>query len=237
NAARAGAAAVVLYGAQIPPGGLGLDESVPVPVVAVPADVARTALQALARGEQPALSLGSAAAVRNGTSGKVAPFSSQGLSFDWRVRPDVLGPGVALMTSEPSVAEDGSSAYGTVTGSSAAAATVAGGAALLAQARPDLGANALRSLLAGYGRPLAERSSSARARRPACASRGRSRSAATRRRSCAASSCRRSASSRPTPHRRCCRSRPAASASARPAPRSGPWAGSTCSSRAPTARH
>jgi hypothetical protein len=158
NAARAGAAAVVLYGAQIPPGGLGLDESVPVPVVAVPADVARTALQALARGEHPALSLGSAAAVRNGTSGKVAPFSSQGLSFDWRVRPDVLGPGVALMTSEPSVAEDGSSAYGTVTGSSAAAATVAGGAALLAQARPDLDANALRSLLAGYGRPLADRS-------------------------------------------------------------------------------
>ena len=34
NAARAGAAAVVLYGTAIPAGGLGLDESVPVPVVA-----------------------------------------------------------------------------------------------------------------------------------------------------------------------------------------------------------
>src|SRR5436190_22913403 len=158
NAARAGAASVVLYGTAIPAGGLGLDESVPVPVVAVPDDVAKTALDALARGERPALSLGSPQAVHNGTSGEVAPFSSQGLSFDWRVRPDLLGPGVALMTSEPSVGEDGSSAYGTVTGSSAAAATVAGGAALLAQARPDLGANALRSLLAGYGRPLAERS-------------------------------------------------------------------------------
>src|SRR3954454_21182808 len=51
NAARAGAAAVVLYGTAIPAGGLGLDESVAVPVVAVPDDVASTALSALARGE------------------------------------------------------------------------------------------------------------------------------------------------------------------------------------------
>src|SRR5256714_3356891 len=43
NAARAGAGAVVLYGTSIPAGGLGLDESVPVPVVAVPDDVAPTA--------------------------------------------------------------------------------------------------------------------------------------------------------------------------------------------------
>src|SRR5439155_11427360 len=58
NAARAGAAAVVLYGTAIPAGGLGLDASVPVPVVAVPDDVARTALDALAAGRHPALSLG-----------------------------------------------------------------------------------------------------------------------------------------------------------------------------------
>jgi hypothetical protein len=58
------------------------------------------------------------------------------------------------MTSEPSAAEDGTPAYGTVNGSSAAAATVAGAAALLAQARPDLDARALRSVLAGYARPL-----------------------------------------------------------------------------------
>jgi hypothetical protein len=158
NAARAGAAAVVLYGATIPAGGLGLDESVPVPVVAVPDDVAGAARAALADGRRPALSLGAARIVRNGTSGAVAPFSSRGLAFDWRVRPDLLGPGVALMTSEPSAAEDGSSAYGTVNGSSAAAATVAGAATLLAQARPGLDAEALRSLLAGYARGLPEES-------------------------------------------------------------------------------
>ena len=154
NAARAGAAAIVLYGTRIPAGGLGLDESVPVPVVAVPQDVARTALQALASGRHPALSLGVSRIVRNGTAGGLAPFSSSGLSFDWRVRPNLLGPGVALMTSEPSAAADGAAAYGTVNGSSAAAATVAGAAALLAQARPDLDAPALLSVLAGYGHPL-----------------------------------------------------------------------------------
>jgi Subtilase family/Peptidase inhibitor I9 len=154
NAARAGAAAIVVYGTSIPAGGLGLDESVPVPVVAVPNDVARTALQALAGGGHPALSLGVSRVVRNGTAGELAPFSSNGLSFDWRVRPNLLGPGVALMTSEPSAAADGTPAYGTVNGSSAAAATVAGAAALLAQARPDVDGPALLSVLAGYGHPL-----------------------------------------------------------------------------------
>jgi Subtilase family/Peptidase inhibitor I9 len=154
NAARAGAAAIVLYGTPIPAGGLGLDESVPVPVVAVPRDVARTALRALDDGDHPALSLGVSRVVRNGTAGGLAPFSSSGLSFDWRVRPNLLGPGVALMTSEPSAAADGTPAYGTVNGSSASAATVAGAAALLAQARPDLDGPALLSILAGYGHPL-----------------------------------------------------------------------------------
>jgi hypothetical protein len=140
----------------VPAGGLGLDETVPVPVVAVPADVAHAALDALARGERAAISLGTARVLRNGTDAQVAPFSSRGLSFDWRVRPDLVAPGVALMTSEPSAAEDGTAAYGTVNGSSAAAATVAAAAALLAQARPDLDAAALRSVLGGYGRPLQE---------------------------------------------------------------------------------
>src|SRR5439155_20784981 len=90
----------------------------------------------------------------NGPGGGTAPFSSRGLSFDWRVPPDLLGPGVALMTSEPSAAEDGTAAYGTVNGSSAAAATVAGAAALLAQARPGLDAWSLRGVLAGYARPF-----------------------------------------------------------------------------------
>src|SRR5207247_9495285 len=106
NAARAGAAAVVLYGTAIPAGGLGLDESVAVPVVAVPDDVASTALSALARGEHPALSLGATQVARNGNGREIAPFSSRGLAFDWRVKPDLVGPAAPLLTSQPHAPED-----------------------------------------------------------------------------------------------------------------------------------
>ena len=49
---------------------------------------------------------------------------------------------------------DGSGRFGTVSGSSAAAAVVAGAAALLAQARPELDASALRSALVAAARPV-----------------------------------------------------------------------------------
>ena len=48
---------------------------------------------------------------------------------------------------------DGSPNFGTVNGTSAAAATVAGGAALLAQMRPALDGASLQSLLVGYAEP------------------------------------------------------------------------------------
>jgi hypothetical protein len=61
---------------------------------------------------------------------------------------------VGLTTTEPGQNEDGSPRYGTVNGSSAAAAVTAGAAALLAQARPSLGAAALKSLLVTSARPI-----------------------------------------------------------------------------------
>ena len=95
-----------------------------------------------------------ATATPNAEWDRVASFSSSGLAFDGRVKPDLVAPGVALATSDPGVSSDGSPRFVTVNGSSAAAATVAGGAALLAQARPSLGANALEGLLVGTGSPL-----------------------------------------------------------------------------------
>ena len=83
---------------------------------------------------------------------RVAPFSSRGLTFGAVVKPDLTAPGTALGTSDPGAAPDGTPAYASVNGTSAAAATVAGSAALLAQARPGLGAADLRSLLVGYAR-------------------------------------------------------------------------------------
>ena len=100
------------------------------------------------------MSIGSAADTANGAQDRVARFSSTGLAFDGRVKPEVVAPGVGLGTSEPSDGVEGSALYGTVNGTSAAAAIVAGDAALLAQARPDLDAESLKGLLVGAARPL-----------------------------------------------------------------------------------
>ena len=86
----------------------------------------------------PAVSIGLPRVVHNASEGGIAPFSSRGLAFDGRVKPDLAAPGVALTTSEPGANDDGTPSYGTVNGSSPAAAVVAGAAAVLAQVRPGL---------------------------------------------------------------------------------------------------
>jgi subtilisin family serine protease len=154
NAAQAGAVAVLFYGADLPAGGIGLDESAPIPAVSVPEDVAHTLLDRIRSGVQTTVSLGAVRAESNAGEGRVTRFSSTGLAFDGRVKPELVAPGVALETAEPGANADGSARYGTVNGTSAAAALVAGSAALLAQARPELDADALKSLLVGAARPL-----------------------------------------------------------------------------------
>lgn len=156
NAARAGAGAVVVYGVgPIPSGSLGLDEDVAVPVVGIPQDSALRAIDALRDGADAAVAIGALRVGGNPQLRRVAPFSSAGLAFDGRVKPELVAPGVGIATSEPGSNDDGTSRFGTVNGSSAAAAVVAGAAALLAHARPSLDARALRSLLASTARPLA----------------------------------------------------------------------------------
>jgi subtilisin family serine protease len=147
DAARAGASAV-LVGGGLPSGSLGLDTSASIPVVDVPASTAATVRDALRRGASVGVAVGRAHTAPNPGRLEVAPFSSTGLAFDGRVKPELVAPGVALATSEPRAR------YGTVNGTSAAAAVVAGAAALLAQARPALGASELRSLLAETARPI-----------------------------------------------------------------------------------
>ena len=152
-AARAGAAACVLFGEAIPAGSLGLDERVAVPVVSIPAGPARKAQQMIRDGEAVTVEIGTARTRDNPTAGSAAAFSSRGLAFDGGLKPELVSPGVALLTSHPGRAADGSPAFGTVSGSSAAAAVVAGAAALLAQARPELDAAALKGALVGTARP------------------------------------------------------------------------------------
>jgi hypothetical protein len=156
NAAEAGAVAVLFYGADLPAGGIGLDESAPIPAVSVPEDIARTLLRDIRNGVPATVSLGAVRSASNSGAGRVTRFSSTGLAFDGRVKPELVAPGVALESAEPGANTDGSARYGTVNGTSASAALVTGAAALLAQARPYLDAEALKSLLVGAARPLSD---------------------------------------------------------------------------------
>jgi hypothetical protein len=95
--------------------------------------------------------IGAGREVPNPAAGQVAPFSSTGLAYDGGVKPDIVAPGVAFPASGGL----------TVDGSSVASAVAAGSAALLVQARPSLGADALAALLVGTARQLPHDSVSA----------------------------------------------------------------------------
>jgi hypothetical protein len=69
-----------------------------------------------------------------------------------------LAPGAGIATSDAGATAEGYPAFATVSGSSASTAVVAGAAALLAQARPELDEGELRSLLVTSAKPLANTS-------------------------------------------------------------------------------
>ena len=147
-AADAGAAAVVLERVA-PAGALGLDERVGVPVVGIPSAAARAARRALADGVDVTIAIGAPQAIENTAAGVIAPFSSRGLAYGGGAKPELAAAAIAVATAEPGRNEDGTARYGTVNGTSAAAAVTAGAAALLAQARPELDARALKGALVG----------------------------------------------------------------------------------------
>ena len=149
--AAAGVRAVLVDG-PIPAGSLGVDEPVEVPIVGIPSETAAEVRAALAAGRPVELAVGAAAFEANPALRAVASFSSTGLALDGGARPALAAPGVGLVTSVPGRSEGGAARYGTISGSSAAAAVVAGAAALLADARPDLDAGALRGALVATAR-------------------------------------------------------------------------------------
>ena len=154
RAARAGAAAVLLYGAGPPPGALGASEALGLPVVTLPRELGPSLAQAVREGAPVYVTLGPTRLVDNASTGHVAPFSSHGLSFDGRLKPDLVAPGVGLVAAEPGFSDNGLPRHGTVNGSSVASAVVAGAAAALAQARPALEAETLKSLLIASARAV-----------------------------------------------------------------------------------
>jgi subtilisin family serine protease len=152
--AAAGARAVLVDG-PLPAGALGIAEPLQVPVLGLPPAVAQVVRDQLAAGRGVELAVGASSFVESTGASTPAPFSSEGLTFANGAKPELSAAGVGLATSEPGKTDDGSGRFGAVSGSSAAAAVVAGAAALAAQARPGLDGDALRSALVAGARPVA----------------------------------------------------------------------------------
>ena len=152
DAVLAGAAAILVDG-LVPAGALGLDDRLDVPVVGLPPSVAASVRTALARGVEVEVSLGAPGWRANERQARVAPFSSHGLAFGGDVKPEVAIAGVELVTADPGRNADRTARYGTISGSSAAAALAGGAAAVLAQIRPGLDAAALKGALVGTAVP------------------------------------------------------------------------------------
>ncbi len=148
EATSAGALSVLVDG-PLPAGAFSLDVPAGVPVVGLADGVVAEIRAMLAAGVPVTVAIGNVEVASRVAGGSIAAFSSRGLVLDGALKPDLAAPGVSVPTSEPGRGDDGEVRFGTISGTSAAAAVTAGVAAVLAQGRPALDARALHELLVG----------------------------------------------------------------------------------------
>ena len=148
EATSAGALSVLVDG-PLPAGAFSLDVPAGVPVVGLAQGVVAEIRAMLAAGIPVTVAIGNVEVASREAGGSIAAFSSRGLVLDGTLKPDLAAPGVSVPTSEPGRGDDGEVRFGTISGTSAAAAVTAGVAAVLAQGRPALGARSLHGLLVG----------------------------------------------------------------------------------------
>ena len=144
----AGALAVLVDG-PLPAGAFSLDVPPGVPVVGLPSAVVAEVRALLAAGIPVNVAIGDVQVASREAGGSIAAFSSRGLVLDGGLKPSLAAPGVSVPTSEPGRGDDGEIRFGTLSGTSAAAAVTAGVAAVLAQGRPALSARGLQAVLVG----------------------------------------------------------------------------------------
>ena len=144
----AGALAVLVDG-PLPAGAFSLDVPPGVPVVGLPSGVVAEVRALLAEGIPVTVAIGDVQVASREAGGSIAAFSSRGLVLDGGLKPSLAAPGVSVPTSEPGRGDDGEIRFGTLSGTSAAAAVTAGVAAVLAQGRPALSARGLQAVLVG----------------------------------------------------------------------------------------
>ncbi|MGH3066134.1 MAG: S8 family serine peptidase [Gaiellaceae bacterium] len=148
EATAAGALAVLVDG-PLPAGAFSLDVPAGVPVAGLAEGLVREIRTLIAAGVPVTVAVGGVdIAVREGGE-SIASFSSRGLALGGGLKPDLAAPGVSVPTSEPGRGDEGEIRFGTVSGTSAAAAVTAGVAAILAEGRPSVTAVGLHGLLVG----------------------------------------------------------------------------------------
>lgn len=152
-ASGAGAALVVASGDDIPSGALALGPELTVPILAGGAALAESIQAEANAGRTVWLSTGRAVEASSPLRGRPASFTSWGLAFGGDLKPELVAAGVGVASALPGQDPAGRSRFVTASGTSAAAAVVAGVAARLAQARPSLDAAGLRGALVGTARP------------------------------------------------------------------------------------
>jgi hypothetical protein len=156
-AARAGASIVLLAGDGLPAGVLGRGQALAVPILGVPSSLLDRA-RPVADLE---LSVGPTRRTGNRDRPLIPRFSSWGLGYGGHPKPEVAGPGVGVVTVDPGATPGGLSHFVLVDGASAAAAAVAGEAAIVVEARPGLTAAELKSALVGTASGLPDEPSAA----------------------------------------------------------------------------
>ena len=151
NAQNAGAAAVVLYNNQA--GALNATVAGPpnitIPVVGITAAQGSVLDAAIAAGPTTLNWTGTYVSWPAGTGGLISGFSSFGLAANLSLKPNIGAPGGGILSSYP--LELGGSA--TLSGTSMSSPHVAGGVALVLEARPRIPSNAMRGRLQSSADP------------------------------------------------------------------------------------
>lgn len=151
NAQLAGASAVVLYnnaaGALNPT--VAGSPAITIPVVAITATDGAALDTKIAAGATSITWTGQVVTSPISTAGLISSFSSFGLAADLTLKPNIGAPGGSIYSSYP--IELGS--YATLSGTSMSSPHVAGGVALILEARPKISSNAMLTLLQNSADP------------------------------------------------------------------------------------